>query len=77
LLEGIYVGINISKVLNCKNFLKMLVIIGPHSLNTLQARVIDMKLYCDDFMGGAKCTTLARTPLPYTTHLKATFTHND
>jgi hypothetical protein len=49
----IYVGINISKVLNCKNFLKMLVIIGPHSLNTLQARIIDMKLYCDDFMGGA------------------------
>ena len=47
-------GINISKVLNCKNFLKMLVIIGPHSLNTLQARVIiDVKLYCDDVMGGA------------------------
>ena len=33
-------GINISKVLNCKNFLKMPIIIGPHSLNTLQARVI-------------------------------------
>jgi hypothetical protein len=47
LLEGIYVGIYISKVLNCKNFL------GPHYLNTLQARVIDMKLYCDDVMGGS------------------------
>jgi hypothetical protein len=53
LLEGIYVGINISKILNCKYFLKMLVIIGPNSLNTLQARVVDMKLYCDDLMGGA------------------------
>jgi hypothetical protein len=38
----------------------MLVIIGPHSLNTLQARVIDMKLYCDDVMGGS---TRPRTPL--------------
>jgi hypothetical protein len=47
------VGINIRKVLKCTNFIKMLVIIGPHSLNTLQARVIDMKLYCDDVMGGA------------------------
>ena len=46
-------SIYISKVLNCKNFLKMLVIIGPHSLNTSQARVIDMKLYCDDVMGGS------------------------
>jgi hypothetical protein len=39
-------------------------------LNTLQARVIDMKLYCDDLMVGAKCTTRttrARTPLPHTT----------
>jgi hypothetical protein len=34
----------------------MLVIICPHSLNTLQARVIDMKLYCDGY-----------TPLSYTT----------
>ena len=42
LLEGIYVGINIRKVLNFKNFLKMLVIIGPHFLNTLQARAIGM-----------------------------------
>jgi hypothetical protein len=40
---SIYVGINISKVLNSKNFLKMLVIIGPHFLNILQARVIGMK----------------------------------
>ena len=31
----------------------MLVIIGPHSLNTLQARVIDVNLYCHDDMGGA------------------------
>ena len=59
LLEGIYVGINISKVLNFKNVLKMLVIIGPHFLNTLQARVIRMKLYCDDVMGGS---TRRRTP---------------
>jgi hypothetical protein len=42
LLEGIYVGINIRKVLNFKNFLKMLVIIGPHFLKTLQARAIGM-----------------------------------
>jgi hypothetical protein len=40
---SIYVGINISKVLNSKNVLKMLVIIGPHFLNILQARVIGMK----------------------------------
>ena len=53
LLEGIYLSINISKVLNFKNVLKMLVLIGPHSLNTLRARVIDMKLYCNDVMGGA------------------------
>ena len=46
-------GINISKVINCKKILKMLVIIGPHSLNTLHARVIDVKLYCHDVMGGA------------------------
>jgi hypothetical protein len=47
-------AVYISKVLNCKSFLKMLlVIIGPHSLNTLQARVIDVKLYCDEIMGGA------------------------
>ena len=31
----------------------LLVIIGPHSLNTLQARVFDVKLYPDDVMGGA------------------------
>jgi hypothetical protein len=42
----------------------MLVIIGPHSLNTLQARVIGMKIYPDDVMGGS---TRRRTPLPYTT----------
>jgi hypothetical protein len=47
------VRINISKVLNCKKFLIMLVIIGPHCLNTLEARVIGMKIYCDDIMGGA------------------------
>jgi hypothetical protein len=54
------VGINISKVLNCKNVLKMLVI-GPHSLNTLQARVIDMKLYCDDVMGGSTIEIINNT----------------
>jgi hypothetical protein len=32
LLEGMYVGINISRVLNFKNFLKILAIIGPHLL---------------------------------------------
>jgi hypothetical protein len=31
----------------------MLVIIGPHSLNTLQARVIGMIWYPDDVMGGS------------------------
>ena len=44
----------------------MLVIIGPHFLNTLQARVIDMKLYCDDVMGGS---TRPRTPTLHTTKL--------
>jgi hypothetical protein len=49
----------------------MLVIIGPHSLNTIQARVIiDVKLYCDDVMGGALCATRRRTPLPYTTTIQ-------
>jgi hypothetical protein len=63
------VGINISKVLNCKNVLKMLVFICPHSLNTLQARVIDIKLYCDDVMGGSTRSTRPRSPLPYTTNV--------
>jgi hypothetical protein len=71
LLEGIYVVINISKVLNCKNVLKMLVIIGPHSINTLQARVIDMKWYPDDVMSGALVLHQLhprQNPLPYTTN---------
>jgi hypothetical protein len=53
-VRRIYVGINIySKVLNFKNVLNMLVMIGPHSLNTLQAHVIGKKWYCDNVMGGA------------------------
>ena len=33
-------GVSVSKVLNFKNVLKMLLISGPQFLNTLQARVI-------------------------------------
>jgi hypothetical protein len=47
----------------------MLVMISAHSLYTSQARVIVMKLYCDDMMGGAYCTTRSRTPFPYTTNV--------
>jgi hypothetical protein len=53
----------------------MLVIIGPHSLNTLQARVIDMKLYCDDVMGGSTRSTRRRTPTLYTTAGPSSFNH--
>jgi hypothetical protein len=49
----------------------MLVIIGPYSLNTLQARVIDMKLYCDDVMGGSTRSTRRRTPTLYTASISS------
>jgi hypothetical protein len=50
------VGINISRVFNSYKFSHNASnhsIIGPHSLNTLQARAIGMKIYCDDITGGA------------------------
>jgi hypothetical protein len=63
-LEGIYVGINIRKVLNFKNFRKMLVIIGPHFLNTLHARAIGMIWYCDDVMGVISAPPGPEPPFP-------------